>query len=308
MRAGTVTEPACALGISLPVDDPVPFAVAAEARGFDFVATGEHVAFHGPTPNAFVWLAAVAGATRRIGLVSSVTLLPQYPAVLAAKLVASLDHVSGGRFRLGVGIGGEYPEEMRAVGVDTRLRGRRTDEALVVLRTLLGGERASFSGEFTEFDGIRIRPASPQRHLPFWIAGRREASMRRAGRFGDVWMPYLCTPQQLAAGMASVAHHAEEAGRPGAVEGAVYLWAAVDEDHETARRTVVENVGRVYAQDFSTLERYLLFGTPETCAARIREYVDAGARSVVISPASALDDRGLDLLSEVRRELGGDPP
>jgi probable F420-dependent oxidoreductase len=300
-----VTGQTCALGLSLPVDGPAALAVAAERRGFDFVATGEHVAFHGPTPNAFVWLAAAAGATDRIGLVSTVTLLPQYPAVLAAKLAASLDHVSGGRFQLGIGVGGEYPEEFRAVGVDPRQRGRRTDEAITVLRALLDGERASFAGEFTTFDGIRIRPASPQRRLPFWIAGRREAAMRRAGRFGDVWLPYMFTPEQLSASMDAVRRHAEDAGRPpDAVQGAVFLWAAVDDDHDTARRTVIENVGRVYAQDFSTMERYLLFGTPESSAARIREYVDAGARSVVISPATPLDDHRLDLLSEVRRQLG----
>lgn len=293
--------PPCQIGLTLPVDQPVAVAVAAEERGFDFVATGEHVAFHGPTPNAFIWLAAAAGATRRIGLVSTVTLLPQYPAVLAAKLVASLDHLSGGRFQLGIGVGGEYPPEFHAVGVDPAQRGRRTDEAIAVLRSLLDGERASFDGQFTSFDGIRIRPPAAQLNVPFWIAGRREAAMRRAGRFGDVWLPYMFTPEQLASSLERVRHHAAEAGRAGdAVRGAVFLWTAVDEDHATARRTVIENVGKVYAQDFSKMERYLLFGTPDTCAARIREYVDAGASAVVISPATALDDHDLDLLAQVR--------
>jgi probable F420-dependent oxidoreductase len=299
----------CSVGLVLPIDGAVEVAVAAEQRGFDFVATGEHVAFHGPTPNAFVWLAAAAGATRRIGLVSTVTLLPQYPAVLAAKLVASLDHVSGGRFQLGIGVGGEYPEEFRAVGVDVRQRGRRTDEAIAVLRALLGGQRTSFDGAFTTFDDLRVGPPSPQRHLPFWIAGRREAAMRRAGRYGDVWLPYMFTPEQLAASLRTVGRHAEDAGRPpDAVEGAVFLWAAVDDDHDTARRAVVDTVGRVYAQDFSTMERYLLFGTPDTAAARVREYLDAGARSVVISPATPLDDHRLDLFSDLRTRLVAAPP
>lgn len=305
MLASGMTEPSCQIGLTLPVENPATLAVAAEQRGFDFVATGEHVAFHGPTANAFVWLAAAAGATSRIGLVSTITLLPQYPAVLAAKLVASLDHVSGGRFRLGIGVGGEYPEEFRAVGVDPGERGRRTDEAITVLRTLLDGERSSFEGAFTSFEGIRIRPPSPQRHLPFWIAGRRDAAMRRAGRFGDVWMPYMFTPEQLASSMVTVGQHAVEAGRePGEVEGAIFLWTVVDADGEAARRSVVDNVGKVYAQDFSKLDRYLLFGTPDQCASRIREYVDAGARAIVISHATPLDERSLDLLAELRASLG----
>ena len=81
---------------------------AAEEAGYDGVATGEHLFFHGPVTNAFVSLAAAAGATTRIRLLSSLTVLPLYPAALAAKLAATLDQVSGGRFDMGVGVGGEY--------------------------------------------------------------------------------------------------------------------------------------------------------------------------------------------------------
>jgi probable F420-dependent oxidoreductase len=299
----TATGPV-AVGLTLPLEDPAAFAAAAEEHGFDLVATGEHVAFHGPTANGFVWLAAAAGATRRIRLVSTVTLLPQYPAVLAAKLAASLDHVSGGRFELGVGVGGEYPEEFRAVGVDVGTRGRRTDEAIAVLRALLDGERGSFQGSFTAFDEIRILPAARQRPLPLWVAGRQEAAMRRAGRFADRWLPYLYTPEQLASSLATVRRYADEAGRsPDAVDGALFCWMAVDDDGDRARRTVVDVVSRVYAQDFSRLQHYLVAGTPEECAVRIAEYVEAGARAVVLSPAGELDEHRLGLLAEVRHRL-----
>lgn len=297
----------CAVGITLPIDAEVASAARrAEELDFDFVATGEHVAFHGPTPNAFVWLAAAAGATTRIRLVSTVTLLAQYPAVLAAKLVASLDHVSNGRFELGVGVGGEYPEEFRAVGVDPRQRGRRTDESIAVLRSLLDGRRTSFSGSFTTFDDLRIGPPARQRAVPLWVAGRREAAMRRAGRSGDVWLPYLCTPEQLGRGLDVVKGHAVDAGRrPDAVRGAVYAWASVEDDADTARRTILDTMQRVYAQDFSGLERYLVFGTPDDCVDRLRQYVDAGASAVVLSPASPLDDQSWQRWADVRRGLLG---
>src|ERR1700754_864452 len=117
--------------------DPGAFATLAEDAGFDYLACGEHLSFHGPTTNAFISLAHAAGVTSRIKLVSAVTLLPLYQPVVAAKLAASLDVVSGGRFTLGVGIGGEYPKEFEAAGVAVESRGARTDEGLEVVRRVL---------------------------------------------------------------------------------------------------------------------------------------------------------------------------
>lgn len=96
-----------------------------EELGFDYVGSGEHVAFHVPTPNNFISLAAAAGATQRVKLLSAVTVLPLYPAVLAAKLAAALDVASGGRLTLGVGVGGEYPRGFEACGVPVHERGAR---------------------------------------------------------------------------------------------------------------------------------------------------------------------------------------
>src|ERR1700729_4489269 len=88
-----------------------------EDQGWDFLTTGEHVSFNIPIANAFISLAAAAAATSTIELMSSVTLLPLYPAVLAAKLGAALDNVSGGRLVLGVGVGGGEPALVEAWGV-----------------------------------------------------------------------------------------------------------------------------------------------------------------------------------------------
>src|SRR2546430_7839024 len=98
------------------VAGPVDAARRLEGLGFDYLAMGEHVAFGVPTPNAFVGLSAAAAVTERIKLLSAITLLPLSPAALAAKLAAALDVVSGGRFTMGVGVGGEYPREFEACG------------------------------------------------------------------------------------------------------------------------------------------------------------------------------------------------
>jgi probable F420-dependent oxidoreductase len=292
------------LGVCLPIDEPAAAAVIAERERFDFVASGEHIAFNVPTANSLIWLAAAAGATSRIGLVSSITLVPQYPATLLAKLVASLDHVSGGRFQLGVGVGGEFKEEFRAVGVETKDRGARTDEALMLLRSMLSGETTSFDGRFTSFKELRIAPPAHQKHVPVWISGRSERAMLRASRFGDVWFPYMYTPEQMASSLQTVREKAGEVDRaPESVDGAIFVWMAVDKDSAEARRLIIENVSRTYGQDFSRLEHYLVFGTPEEAAVRIREYRDAGANKIVLSPAMELNDRVWGLMSDLRSEL-----
>jgi probable F420-dependent oxidoreductase len=260
-----------------------------EADGFDFVSCGEHVFFHGPTPNAFVALAAAAGATERIELLSAITILPLYPAALAAKMASVLDFVSGGRFNFGIGVGGEFANEFAAVGVPRGERGRRTDEALAVIRTLFEPGEHSFAGEFTSFAADRLQPAptSPG-GPPIWVAGRGDAAMRRAGRFGDVWMPYMYTPEQLASSLATVRAAAADVGRdPAAIGAAIYAFVCVDEDGDAARAALTAAVGRNYDQDFSRLGRYLIGGTPEECAARIGEYAAAGADSAQLQIACA---------------------
>ena len=118
----------------------------AEALGYEFLSTGEHVFFYGPINNGLISLAAAAGATTRIKLMSTITLVPLYPAALLAKQVTALDVVSGGRFSLGVGVGGEFAKEFEACGVPVKERGARTNEALEVMKRL-----------WTEDDGLSPR-------------------------------------------------------------------------------------------------------------------------------------------------------
>jgi alkanesulfonate monooxygenase SsuD/methylene tetrahydromethanopterin reductase-like flavin-dependent oxidoreductase (luciferase family) len=264
-------------------------AAEAEGLGFDYVFTGEHVFFHGPVPNAFVSLAAAAGATEEIGLLSAVTLVPLYPAVVVAKMAAWLDDVSGGRFHLGVGAGGEFPAEFAAAGVPQGDRGARTDEALEVAKRLFGGGRVTFHGRWARIDDLGLqpppgRPGGP----PIWVGGRSAVATRRAGRWGAVWMPYMVRPDQLAQGLAAARAEAVARGRPPeAVGGSVFCFVTVDPDGDYAREVAVEVVSRIYQQDFAGRLDYLIAGTPAECAARLREYEAAGASSVQVTLACA---------------------
>ena len=262
----------------------------AEQLGYDLVGSGEHVFFHGPVSNAFMALAAAAAVTERIRLVSTLTLLPLYPMALAAKLAANLDQLSGGRFELGVGVGGEYPPEVAAIGIPVAGRGRRADEALAVLIRLLSGETVTAEGEFGSLQDLRLDPPPVQRpHPPIWVGGRQPAAQRRAGRVGGVWMPYMVSPGSFGRSLAGVREFAAEAGRPdGAVCGALFIWGSVDHDAARARQEAVTAVSQNYAQDFEPLaDRYLLHGDPDMVVARLAEYQAAGADTVIFSPACA---------------------
>ncbi|WP_067898178.1 LLM class flavin-dependent oxidoreductase [Nocardia vaccinii] len=266
----------------------------AEKLGFDLLASGDHVFFRRPVPSTFVQLAVAAGATEHIRLVSTIALLPLYPAALLAKLAASLDQASQGRLELGLGAGGEFPAEFAAVGVDPATRFRRMDEGLTVLRLLFTGRSVRFEGEFTKLHDVALNPP-PSRPdgPPIWLGGRKDKAIRRAGRFADVWLPYLVTPEMMASGIAKVRGAAVEAGRQAEeVRGAVFAWMCVDEDEHWARRTGIEEVSAAYQQDFQAMaDRYLIVGSPASALRRLSEFADAGAETVIMQVAAPPDAR-----------------
>src|SRR3989441_4799439 len=183
--------------------------VRIEELAYESAWTSEHIFFYFPTFDALPALAAMAASSSRIQLGTAVLLLPLRPAALAAKEIASVDNISGGRLILGVGVGGEYPKEFDAVGVPVKERGARTDEALRVLKLLFSEDNVSFDGRFTKLDGVTLQPKPAQAGgPPLWIAGRSDAAIRRAGRFGDGYLPYLFSPERFREGMAKVREHA----------------------------------------------------------------------------------------------------
>ncbi len=271
-------------------------ATRAEELGFAFLGAGEHVLFGSPTSNAFVTLAAAAATTTRIRLLSAVTLLPLYPPALAAKMATTLDRVSGGRFELGVGVGGENPVEFAACGVPVSGRGRRTDAALDVVRAYLRGEAVPVEGEPTRLDPLPLGP------VPIWIGGRTEASMRRAGRAGDVWMPYLCSPDRVTRGLRVANDVAAEQGR-GPVSGGLLAWSAVATSRAEARSLAVGTLQRIYGQDMDRIvDACVPYGTADDVVARFAEYADAGAEQILYAPLCAEGDQAA-VVEEVGRAL-----
>ena len=283
-------------------DGVAEFARRAEDLGFDVLGCGEHVMFHVPTANTYISLAVAAGATTRIRLLSAVVLLPLYPAALAAKMGAALDVASNGRYMFGVGIGGEFPKEFEACGVPVKERGPRTSEALEVIRRLWTERDVSFAGRFNTLNGVSIDPPPVQTPPPIWVAGRRDAAMRRAARHGDGWLPYMYTPEQLAASAAKIRRFGADAGRDlDRFRFGIYIFTAVHEDGDRAREMATSRLSTQYAQDFTDLVgKYALAGTPGEVRARLSEYVDAGASMVMLSSACPDDyiDENVRLIAE----------
>jgi probable F420-dependent oxidoreductase len=265
----------------------------AESLGYDYVCSGEHMMFHGPVPNSLIGLSVAAGATSRIKLMSTVLLIPLYPPMIVAKMTSLLDVASGGRYHMGIGIGGEFPKEFEACGVPVKQRGSRANEGLAVVKKLWTERDAAFDGRYTKFSGITIDPQPVQKpHPPIWVAGRKEPAMMRAATYGDGWLPYMYTPEMLHESVGKIDQFGKDAGRDmSAFRHGLFIFASVYPDRDEAREQAARALGRNYAQDFSKIAgRYALYGNPDDCRKRLKEYVDAGARTIMISWACRQQD------------------
>src|SRR5256886_2429730 len=161
-------------------------------------------------------MAAVAARTRRLKFGPSVLVAPFRAPVLAARQLAMLDYLSGGRALPAVGIGVEQEREFRAAGVPFKERGRRTDEAIRIMRRCWAEDEVTHEGEFWKLERVTVLPKPVQQPIPVWIGGNSEAAMRRAGRLGDGWIPSFIAPEPFRAGVEKTCAFAAEAGGGGA--------------------------------------------------------------------------------------------
>ncbi|WP_343965194.1 TIGR03619 family F420-dependent LLM class oxidoreductase, partial [Streptosporangium amethystogenes] len=202
---------------------PVPYADAAEAvelavqaerLGFDSVWGNDHVTTQGyvreefDTPpryyDPFAYLSYVAALTSRIRLATAIMVLPFRNPVVAAKQVATLDRLSGGRAVLGVGIGA-YREEFEAMNPGRRInRGEHAAEAIQALNALFTERRASFKGRWVEFEDVESYPKPAQPALPILSGGNAPGSRTRAALHAGGWLPACLTPGEVAAGIADI--------------------------------------------------------------------------------------------------------
>ncbi|WP_030742316.1 LLM class F420-dependent oxidoreductase [Streptomyces sp. NRRL S-31] len=208
-------------------------ATAAEAHGFARLWCGEHVVLVDAPASRYPYsadgriavpadadwldplltLGFAAAVTSRVELATGVLLLPEHNPVVVAKQAATLDVLSAGRFSLGVGIGWSA-EEFTALGVPFAGRGRRAEEYLAAMRVLWSEDPASFAGEFTRFDAIRVNP-KPLRggRLPVVVGGDSDAALRRAVTLADGWYGFGLPAADVPARVAVLAEECVRHGR-----------------------------------------------------------------------------------------------
>jgi probable F420-dependent oxidoreductase len=286
---------------------PVPFASPAEAvrlgeaaeeLGFESVWGNDHLTTQAyvrdefPDPPRFYdplgYLAYLAARTSRIRLATCVLVLPFRHPVLVAKQAATLDHLSGGRAVLGVGIGA-YREEFEATWPGRPLnRGAYAAECLEALDALFTQRRASYAGEWLSFADVESYPKPLQARLPILSGGNAPGSRTRAALLADGWLPACLSPAEVAAGRRDIAATAERAGRrlPDGFEVAVQVAVAMAPTRERALARFRSS--QVYAhlrslsrstlkdQDLGEMESRNLIGTPDDVRAQVAAYAEAG--------------------------------
>ena len=296
-----MTTPRITFGCNFSVEeywDVVEFAQKAEELGFDRITTGEHIMDGNPPRPTLLnipLMAAAAGATRTLQVMTGIVIAPLYHPVMLAKLVTSLDIVAKGRLDFGIGVSGQRGTrvEFDALGIPVQTRGRRTDEMLEVMKRLWTEEHVSHQGRFFNFEDVTLLPKPQQQpYPPIWVAGRSDAAMQRAALHGDGWYPYLFTVRRLKATNDTVRQMATDAGRD--LTG--FHWGlnqptAIAEDRAEALATAVAHVGHRYvtpersAEDIA--QALCITGTAEDCIKAIEDRIDAGVRDFMFGFLSA---------------------
>ena len=266
-----------------------------EQGGVDSLWQTDRLVSREPILEAMAAMAAIAGRTRRVKFGMNVVSLAMRDPVVLAKQCATIDALSGGRLLPGFGIGSPLAPEWQAMGLEPKERGRRTDEALEVLRLLFTGEKVDFEGRHYRLRGASIAPGPVQAELPIWIGGGSEAAVKRTARLGTGWQGGPETPAEAAAVVAGI--KAALAGTGRAIEedhyGAAfaYRFGAAD---DPALLRAMDSYRRRTGRDPS--ERFVVGGA-EQVLARLADYVEAGVSKFILRPAATGDE---EMLAQTR--------
>lgn len=204
------------------------YAQSVEGMGYEHILAYDHVlgadtatrpGWRGPYNSAtqfhepFVLFGYLAAITQRVELVAGVIILPQRQTALVAKQAAEVDILSGGRLRLGVGVGWN-PVEFESLNEDFSNRGVRSEEQIQVLRKLWETESITFEGRWHRFDAAGINPLPARRSIPIWLGGSVEETLKRAAKLGDGWFPQRPPDEESRAILERLRAYTREAGRP----------------------------------------------------------------------------------------------
>lgn len=266
-----------------------------EQGGVDSLWQTDRLISKEPILEAMAAMAAIAGRTRRVKFGMNVVSLAMRDPVVLAKQCATIDALSEGRLLPGFGIGSPLAPEWQAMGLDPKERGRRTDEALEVLRLLFTGEKVDFAGRFYTLRGASIAPRPMQAELPIWIGGGSDAAVKRTARIGTGWQGGPETPAEAGEVVAGIKAALAETGR--VIEedhyGAAFAYRFGTADDPAVSRAM-ESYRKRTGRDPS--ERFVVGGA-EQVLARLAEYVEAGVSKFILRPAASGEE---EMLAQTR--------
>ena len=268
------------------IDELADLVKLVDDSGYDSLWAGDHISFPVAILDPLLQLAQAAVVSRRLTLGTSVLLLPLRHPTPVAKQVITLDHLTEGRLILGVGVGGEFPNEYAACDVPHNQRGARLAEGVTVLRKFFTGTQVTHHGKFYgPFQDVPMNPPPRQQAgPPIWFGGRQDPALRRIGRLGDGYLSYVVTPEMYRAALVTIEQAATQANRNPITFGTGHLlFTRLDHTYEQALDRATETLSARYAMDFrKPAQRYCALGTPEMVAERIRKFHAAGVRHVIL--------------------------
>jgi probable F420-dependent oxidoreductase len=253
-----------------------------EAGGVDSLWQTDRLVSRQPILECMATMAALAGRTRRLRFGMNVVSLALRDPVLLAKQCATIDVLSEGRLLPAFGIGSPLGPEWQALAVDTRTRGKRTDEALEIIGRLWREDSVDFEGTHYRLVGASISPKPVQPDLPMWIGGSSEAAIRRTARYGTGWQAGGETPADAARIVAAIKAAVAKEGR------------SIDEDHygasfpfyfgdagDSAVVSAMAAYGKRTGRDPSG---YFAIGDEKAMLERVAEYVAGGVEKFILRP------------------------
>jgi probable F420-dependent oxidoreductase len=296
-------------------DSVVRIITEGEALGFDYATVSDHIMVprnleskypytdtgEFPAGTAAAWLeqlattSFIAGITSKLRFVLSVMVVPHRPAVLTAKILSTIDHLSKGRLTLGIGVGW-CREEFEAIGAAPfDDRGRVTDEWMAVCKELWTKDEPRFDGKYVKFDDVVFIPKPVQQPIPIWVGGESGPALRRTARYADCWYPVGTNPQlpmntvaRFKAGIAKLHGTAEKVGRdPATIAIALRVLAG-----PSARpRRTIDGAGEMFT------------GGAADYAGDIRALQDLGVSAVDVRLFGATADATIDNMRRFRDDV-----
>jgi alkanesulfonate monooxygenase SsuD/methylene tetrahydromethanopterin reductase-like flavin-dependent oxidoreductase (luciferase family) len=283
------------IGIGLP--NPVPgidgrllveWAGRAEEAGFSTLATIDRIAY--PSYESMTVLAAAAGATERIGLMTNILLGPTRNPVVLAKEAAGVYHLSGGRFTLGLGVGGR-PDDFEVTKTTFDDRGKRFDRMLDIMRR-------AWRGEAIEGCNSAVNPGPPlEEGVPLLIGGANERAIDRTARFGIGWTAGGAPAQQVIPFAEQVRHAWQKAGRPGRPHIVALSYFSLGPGTEEASKRYLKDY-YAFLGDFAAQLADWVPRTPEAVRETVQSFEEGGVDELILDPTVGDLDQ-IDLLAKV---------